>query len=162
MSTLFAVALIAWIAWIAVNFLLMAAFSALDEPTSAQFDGFRIKMPAWLRLALTERELAAFRQHEEGHRAHRHVWKNFARVCFFIGLTPEERRRQEFEADDSCDEPIALASGIRKTSRHPFDLQRAERLEIRVRISWTNTEYAGTTPAPHARDGRNTKEASSI
>lgn len=147
LSPLLHALLLAWLAWVFLNFALMALFSILHKPTSAQFDGFRIKVPAWLRMALTERELAAFRQHEEGHRAHRHVWKNFARVCFFVGLTPEDRRRQEFEADDYCEDPAALASGIRKTSRHPFDLLRADRLDART---------------PYARVGRNTKEAMSI
>ncbi len=123
-----------WALWALCNFLLMAGFAAFHEPISAQFDGFRVRLPAWLRTALTQRELDAFREHEEGHRAHWHTWKNYARVCLFLGLTPTERRRQEYEADDHCSDPAALASGIRKTSKHPFDLHRALRLETRCNV----------------------------
>lgn len=130
-ETLLAIAC-AWLAWCALNFLLMLAFSAFYQPTSAQFDGFRVRMPDWLSTALTRRELMAFRQHEEGHRFHMHPWQNYLRVCLFVGLTPADRRQQEYEADDFCDDPSALASAIRKTSNHPFDLVRAARLEKRV------------------------------
>lgn len=143
-----------WALWALCNLVLMAAFSSLGYSDAARFDGFRVHIPEWMKTALTERELRAFRQHEEGHRARMHVWSNFARVCFFIGMTPATRRRQEHEADDFCDDPAALASGIRKTSNHAFDLARAARLETRALVE----EGPAGRRRPNPRDAGSKKE----
>lgn len=122
-----------WFAWAASNLALMA-FARPDFPC---YNGFRIYVPARYLDTLTIVEYLAIYAHEDGHRHHRHVWKNFARVCFFIPSNRRRRLLQEFEADDYAAAQVsglALASALRKLSTSPADLGRAARLESHHRV----------------------------
>lgn len=124
-------ALIAWGCWIAFNLLLVALASFIVHPNQPCFTGLRVIIPGWVARALTTAELAAINAHEHGHKAHWHVWKNFAALCFFMPTSPETRLRQEYEADDYAaarEHGAALASALMKLSTHPNDIDRAERL----------------------------------
>lgn len=116
-----------WLTWCAFNFAIMLAGATLLRPRYVQFDGFRIHLPVGWDIGLTQRERLAVVSHECGHRYHWHPWKNLARLCCLVPLTPRERRAQEFEADDYCTDPEALAMYLGR-STHPFDLLRAQRL----------------------------------
>jgi len=125
------VVLIAWACWVVLNFSMMLLSAFVLRPNQPCFTGFAIVIPAWVREALTELELAAIVAHEQGHRAHRHVWMNFAAVCVFTPSGPARRLRQEHEADDYAatrGHAAALASALVKLSTHPNDLERAARL----------------------------------
>lgn len=124
--------LLIWLVWIGGNlflFILGLFFASYESPT---FDGFRVHIPKEIASQATEAELAAVINHELGHKAHLHVWENLARVFFFIPASARRRAQQEIEADDFVKDPLALASFLRKTSRHPFDKIRATRLEWRA------------------------------
>lgn len=127
-------ALACWMMWAFLNVVAFCISAAVREPVMAQYDGFRITVPSWLHRVLTPRELAAVRQHEEGHRAAMHPWKNLARLCLLWPAGRETLRAQELEADDYVKDPAALASAIRKTSNNRFDLLRAHILEVRARM----------------------------
>jgi Zn-dependent protease with chaperone function len=96
----------AWAGWILLNLVLLVVSAFLITPDAPCFNGFRIIIPAWLSTKLTPAEVAAVIAHEEGHRHHRHIWENFARVCLFSAPTLGRRREQEDEADD-----FAIADG---------------------------------------------------
>ena len=103
----------------------------------ASTNGWRVNMPARLERELPANEYAAIVAHELGHIEHHHTWENLARACFFTSTSAERRREQEFEADDyarflGCAAP--LASALRRLSHHPFDLERAARLELLVLV----------------------------
>lgn len=95
-----------WAGWILLNLVVLVAAALLMRPDAPCFNGFRIIIPAWLPTKLTPEEMAAIVAHEEGHRHHRHIWENLARVCLFSATTPGRRREQEDEADD-----FAIAAG---------------------------------------------------
>lgn len=122
------IAVLAWAAWCLSNLLIML----LVRPTGPSCTGGRVYVPVSLRNVLNDEQFAAVRWHEEGHKHHRHTWKNFAYVCFF--MTPSESRlyQQEMEADKYAAEhghAAALAQALRRLSAHPQDLHRAEILE---------------------------------
>lgn len=152
MATFLTALLSAWLAWMAFNFIAMVLGDRLLNTEHAHFNGFRVRIPAGVRAKLTEQELAAVVEHELGHRAHWHPWKNLLRLCFFRLLTDRQRVEQELQADDYVQDPAALARALRKLSNHPFDLQRAWRLEARI-------DRPATGGHPNARDGRTMKEA---
>lgn len=107
----------AWAGWILLNLVLLAVSALLLRPDAPCFNGFRIIIPAWLPTKLTPAEVAAVIAHEEGHRHHRHVWENFARVCLFAGPSSIRRYQQENEADDyaiAAGHARALASALVK------------------------------------------------
>lgn len=116
-----------WLLWCAFNLAMMIVGATLDRPRYVQFDGFRVCLPEGWDDGLSERERLAVVSHECGHRRYWHPWKNLARLCCLVPLTPSERRRQEYEADDYCPDPEALALYLSR-STHPFDLLRAQRL----------------------------------
>lgn len=120
-----------WAAWVAAHLLLMAFI----RPPVPSFTGFRIVIPDDYKEKLTVAEYCAIHAHEQGHRHHRHVWKNFALVCLFMRPSKEARWRQELEADDYSayhTDPWALASALRKLGFSPLDNIRARRLEMRA------------------------------
>jgi Zn-dependent protease with chaperone function len=119
-----------WAAWIIFHFVLML----IIRPSVPSATGFRIVIPRTLFESgtLTLAEVAAVVAHEEGHRRRGHVWQNFALVCVFARASAARRRAQELQADDYAASRVPafnLASALRKLSRHPFDLERAIRLE---------------------------------
>ena len=121
----------AWGAWVLANFMLVTLAPLAFQPSQATCNGFTIIVPQAVRTALTEKELAAVLAHEQGHRAHWHVWKNFARVCVFRFPTMRTLTRYELQADDYAAErghALELASALAKLSDHPADLARAQRL----------------------------------
>jgi hypothetical protein len=132
MATAMHIAGWAWGAWIAFNLLVVAIFATALPVSWPCFDGFRVRIPAWLPKAIAPAELAAVVAHERGHRRHMHTWSNLALRCVFLTADPVRRRRQEHEADDYAaarGHGPALAAALRKLSAHPDDLARAERLE---------------------------------
>lgn len=119
--------LCAWAMWIAANLACMM----IVVPRVPSFTGFRVVIPKWLHEQLTPEQIAGIAAHEYGHRAHGHVWQNFALRCVFLMASEERRRAQEFEADDyaaRCGHAQSLASALKKLSRNPFDRERAMRL----------------------------------
>lgn len=122
---------IAWLGWALVNVSLVFAAAVLVRPSGPIFNGFFVHVPKEIISQLTQRELAAVVMHEHGHRAHLHVWKNLARRCLLLPYTPGMRASQELQADDYVTDPSALASALRKITKHPFDLRRAIRLDAR-------------------------------
>lgn len=122
-----------WACWIAINAAMMlGAPLIIREPRSAYTNGFRIIVPAYWRVLLTEAELDAIVAHERGHLAKWHPWRNLIRVCCLLPRSIYLHRRQEFEADDYAAthaDAKALARALRKLSSDPFDSLRAGRLE---------------------------------
>lgn len=125
-------AAVVWACWIVGNlslFYIGVRVATYDTPT---FDGFAIHIPARFVSQTSGEELAAAIMHEEGHRFYLHVWENLFRLCFFVPVSKKRRVMQEIEADDFVAKPEALASFLRRTSSHPFDLWRAARLDARA------------------------------
>lgn len=130
MLEMIAQALVAgWLLWVVGNVSVMLAGSLLVRHSGPVFNGFSVYVPKSIVEQLSARELRAVVMHEHGHRAHMHVWKNLARRCIFLTYDDGLRAQQELEADDYVTDRSALASALRKISRHPFDLRRAIRLE---------------------------------
>jgi hypothetical protein len=131
MHTVFFIICWLWAGWAAFNLLIVLVATVLPVH-QAHFDGFRARLPTWLSSLLTADEIAAVISHEHGHRRHLHVWINLALRCLFLNPGARRRRQHEIEADDYA---VAhghgrhLASALRKLSRHPDDVSRAERLE---------------------------------
>lgn len=125
-------AFIFWLCWIGGNLFLFLLGVFIAEHDGPCFDGFRIHVPELFVQITTEAELAAAIKHEEGHRAHWHVWENLTRLLVFMPVSAHRRFEQELEADDHVLDAASLASFLRKTSSHPFDLYRAERLTTRA------------------------------
>jgi Zn-dependent protease with chaperone function len=137
-GTVFAVI---WVLWIALH--LVGMYYA--NPQGASFNGFRIIIPDDYVDRLTPDEWHAVRLHEEGHRHHRHIWKNLLLVCFFMRASPSRRYRQELEADDyaaSHGDPMALASALRKLGFDATDNVRARRLENKPGYTLRSEPYA--------------------
>ena len=122
-------ALIAWALW-AATLLVLMAFTPRSVPS---YNGFTIYIPPPVFAILTEKELLAVTMHEEGHRLHGHVWKNYLGAVFFIPASINTRMRQELEADDYADFAglgLPLASALIKMgAAHPFDLYRIRSLK---------------------------------
>lgn len=145
MADLLWLPLAAWLLWCAGNVALFLLGAWLARPNAPHFNGFTVFIPWWYAQRLSDDELVAVIQHELGHKHLRHVWKNLARRCVFLRYTPERHEREETEADDYCRRPLDLAAALRKTSSHPFDLWRAERLEKK--------HLAGGMPASTTQQG---------
>ena len=117
----------AWLLWIFAHLVAMA----LIRHSVPTFTGFRIDIPHWCHVALQPEQLGAVIAHEEGHRHHRHVWKNFARFCLFLPIPPLLREQQELEADDYAIPrvgPMMLAAAIAAMPCDDFANQRIRRL----------------------------------
>ncbi len=123
----------AWLCWIGANLLLFFAGVLLAKHSTPCFDGFRIHMPERFKSMVNPVELAAAIEHEQGHRARGHVWENLICLLLFRPVSKARRVEQELEADDYVKDPGALACCLMKTSMHPFDLYRAERLIARAK-----------------------------
>lgn len=126
------VAGIVWAAWVALNVMTIGMAATVLPVRQAHFDGFRVRLPTSLPFLLSQAEIDAVVCHEHGHRRHLHVWVNLLLSCLIFAPGPQRRRRQEFEADDYAvarGHGLMLASALRKLSRHPDDLSRADRLE---------------------------------
>jgi len=122
----------AWGIWIVFNLLMVGLAAAVLPVRQAHFDGFRVRLPTSLPFLLSQAEIDAVVCHEHGHRHHLHVWANLLLSCLLLAPGPQCQRRQELEADDYAAErghALVLASALRKLSRHPDDISRAERLE---------------------------------
>lgn len=78
------------------------------------FDGFQIRIGANIRNLLTSDELASVLQHENGHRVHWHVWKNFVRALFFFPHTQARRLFQERQADRCVTNKRVFVSALKK------------------------------------------------
>jgi len=121
-----------WAGWVAFNLLMVVLAATVLPVHQAHFDGFRARLPTRLSSLLTAEEITAVISHEHGHRHHLHVWINLALRCLFLNPGAARRRRQEIEADDFAaanGHGRNMASALRKLSRHPDDISRAERLE---------------------------------
>lgn len=136
-----------WVAWIFCNIVVFFLCVWLVRHDVPSFNGFWVHIPDRFMLRLSNAELIAVIMHEHGHRAMGHVWLNLLRLCVFVPVTARQRALQELEADDYVTDPGSLASAIKKTSTHPFDLLRASRLEAR------RDGHAGSM-RPYVRDGR--------
>lgn len=124
--------LFVWLGWVAFNVaaLLLAPWIAGGK-VGAFTNGVQIVIPDHIKRALTEAELAAIYEHERGHQALHHAFRNLARSCLFVPRSAALAQRQELEADDYAaarGHGPALASALRKLSAHEFDLYRARRL----------------------------------
>lgn len=105
---------------------------ALIRPSETSFNGFRIHIDTRIVKLLSNNELAAIVLHELGHKRLYHVWSNYFQTCFFIKVSKAKRIEQELQADNFVAEhgmSIELSKALRKLSYHPFDLQRADRME---------------------------------
>jgi Zn-dependent protease with chaperone function len=125
----------AWVAWAALCTLgaLVAPFLVRGTPAT---NGLFIVVPSAVRDRLPPDELAAVIEHERGHRSRLHAVENLLRAWVFIRRTAKRAAQQEFEADDYAAariDPMTLARALRRLSSHPFDLQRAFRLEAMAR-----------------------------
>lgn len=125
-------AAIAWALGLWVGLHVVALLLAPLFVTTASTNGLFVVIPRDVRDALTEREVEAVRAHEQGHIARLHAWRNLARSCLLMRRSLATARRQELEADDYAaarGHARLLASALRKLSAHPFDIERAERLD---------------------------------
>lgn len=122
-----------WLLWVALQVLLLLV-GPLFAPMlglGACTNGIWITIPGHVREILTPEELEAVIAHERGHRYRLHALENLVLACFFIRRSPERAWQQELEADDHAADmghAKALASALRKLSRHPNDNERAWRL----------------------------------
>jgi hypothetical protein len=112
-----------WLCWILFHFAMIGAVSFIVTPDAPCYTGLRIIIPGWLVELLSPLELRAVMAHEEGHRYHLHVWRNFARRCVFLPVSRARIGDQEREADE-----YAAARG------HRYALEMA-RAKIRGRKS---------------------------
>jgi hypothetical protein len=122
-----------WLCWVGGNLFLFLCGVFFAEHQSPCFDGFRIHIPEQYKTLVTEAELAAAISHEQGHRVRWHVWENLFRLLLFMPVSAHRRFEQELEADDYVKDSGSLAVFLVKTSIHPFDLYRAERLIARAK-----------------------------
>jgi beta-lactamase regulating signal transducer with metallopeptidase domain len=94
---------------------------------------YRIVVPKEVAEKISLVEYTAVWLHEYGHIHHQHIRKNLVRAILIpFGRTRAHAERQEFEADAFVARQgfaKALASALRKLSRHPFDLWRAQLLD---------------------------------
>lgn len=92
---------------------LYGSFSPCKE-NQVYFDGFQIRIGAGVRNLLTSDELVSVLQHENGHRVHWHVWKNFVRALFFFPHTQARRLFQEQQADRCVTNKRTFVSALKK------------------------------------------------
>ena len=107
---------------------------------TATFNGFWITIPRGVRSSLSERELEAVRLHEEGHRFHGHVWRNYWRWLVLDPVDAKVRQKQEMEADDYAEARgygADLATSLIRRGAGGFNRARAVRLQIRARARGT-------------------------
>lgn len=129
---------VVWLAWAVFNVVLIAATTrrasrhGIDVYVTGLFRP-RIYISPDVIEKLTPAEVDAVMAHEFGHIVHGHLLKNLVMAIFM----PMYRGamiavRQELEADRyamSQGKGAALASALRKLSRHEFDLLRAAMIE---------------------------------
>jgi Zn-dependent protease with chaperone function len=129
---------IAWCVWAAFNLciVLMSERRTLAMATGAHVVGiwrYRIVVPEEVIEKLTLVEYSAVWMHERGHIHHQHIRKNLVRAVLFpFGRSRARAESQELEADAYAVQMgygPHLASALRKLSRHPFDLLRAQMLD---------------------------------
>lgn len=126
-----------WIAWAAFN-LCIALLSQHwgSYARTAHVVGlwrYRIVIPEEVAEKVSLSEYVALGLHEYGHVHHRHIRKNLVlAVLLPFCRTRARAQHQELEADAyaaGMGYGPALASALRKLSRHPFDLERAQLLD---------------------------------
>lgn len=136
--------LICWTLWAMINLSIALFLPSKMIVPGAYVTGLwrnqRIVIDKNLDDLLTTAELQAIIAHENGHIANNHLGENLLvaiLIPFVLPFREERRQAQELEADDWAVTNInrlgyaasALSSAIRKLSKHPFDLYRAQRLD---------------------------------
>lgn len=82
--------------------------------TQIYFNGFRIRIGKKVRSILSDAEFQAVLQHENGHKVHFHVWKNFIRRFLFLSYSASLHEFQERQADSNVSDKKAFARAILK------------------------------------------------
>lgn len=117
-----------WIAWALTLLFLMVTWNS----KTPCYNGFKIILPAEFMEKLSHDEQIAVYLHEDGHKQHFHVWKNYLRACFLLSMKEKTRQIQEIQADDYVIElgwGVHLSSVLYRLGTHPFDTYRANRIK---------------------------------
>lgn len=123
-------ALALWAVWVlvCVSAWVLGPYMARGACTN----GLRIAIPQAMLTELDQEEMQAVIAHEVGHKHHAHAIRNLLRLCCFLPASAARLERQEQEADDYAAGIVGaavVARALRKVSRHPAAIRRAERLE---------------------------------
>lgn len=130
-----------WLGWSGFNLLLIVVagnYGASDPLLAMHVRGVfhpTIHARPGLERQVTSVEYSALMLHELGHIALGHLWRNAMMAVVFPWWPRSQRvaEQQELDADRYVlrfGNGKALASALRSLSLHPFDLRRAEILEV--------------------------------